>query len=39
MKIYDFKESEVIRRNESNGGRYDAVLPFKEIEEYIKKKY
>ena len=38
-KIYDFKNDEAKRRNELNGKRYDAILPFKEIEEYINKKY
>ena len=37
--IYDFKNNEPIRRNEFNGKRYDAVLPFKEIEKYVKLKY
>ena len=38
-KIYAFKNSESERRDEFNGRRYDAILPFKEIEEYIKSKY
>ena len=37
--IYEFKNNEPIRRNEINGKRYDAVLPFKEIEKYVKLKY
>lgn len=38
-KIYAFKNNEPKRRNKFNGGRYDAILPFKEIEQYIKEKY
>lgn len=38
-RIYEFKNGEAERRNELNGRRYDAVLPFKEIEEYVIKKY
>ena len=37
--IYIFKSKELERRNQFNGRRYDAILPFKEIEEYIKNKY
>lgn len=37
--IYEFKNGESERKNQSNAGRYNAVLPFKEIEEYIISKY
>ena len=39
MKIYAFKANELLRRNAFNGKRYDAILPFAEIENYIKNKY
>ncbi len=38
-KIYTFKNEESKRRNIVNGGRYDAVLPFKDIEEFVKDNY
>lgn len=35
QKIYDFKLNEPAFKNETNQKRYDAVLPFKEIEQYL----
>lgn len=38
LAIYSFKESESAYRNEKNGARYDMVLPFKVIEDFINNK-
>ena len=39
QKIYDFKNNENKLRNDKNRKRYELVLPYKEIENYIKEKY
>ena len=38
-KIYDFKINESKNRNQFNSKRYDCVLPFKAIEDYISNRW